>query len=71
MPKSWFNVRVCVPHRESEELEQWFFAQGALAVTQETPEGLLVFESENSEYADEQLIPIVGLFEENIRFNFL
>ena len=66
MPKSWFNIRVYVLHRESEALEQWFFARGALAVTQETPEELLLFESENPEYTDGQLIPIVGLFEETI-----
>ena len=63
MSESWFNVRVSVPPRASEELERWFFDRGAIAVTQQTPEKLHVFEFENPKYIDGQLISVVGLFE--------
>ena len=66
MPKSWFNLKLAVRPQHTEEIEQWFFAQGAIAVTQETPKELHVFESQVTNYNDRQLIGVVGLFEDVI-----
>ena len=66
MPKSWLNVKLAVSPQDSEEIERWFFARGAIAVTQETPKDLHVFESQNIEYNDRLLIGVVGLFEDVI-----
>ena len=62
MPNSWLNVRLAVSPQHSEVIERWFFARGAIAVTQETPEGLHVFESQDTTYTNGQLIGVVGLF---------
>ena len=64
MPKSWLNVKLAVSPQDSEEIERWFFARGAIAVTQETPKELHVFESQETAYTDGQLIRVVGLFED-------
>ena len=66
MPKSWLNVKLAVSPQDSEEIERWFFARGAIAVTQETPKDLHVFESQDIEYNDRLLIGVVGLFEDVI-----
>ena len=66
MPKSWLNVKLAVSPQDSEEIERWFFARGAIAVTQETPKELHVFESQDIEYNDRLLIGVVGLFEDVI-----
>ena len=66
MPKSWFNLKLAVRPQHTEEIEQWFFAQGAIAVTQETPKELHVFESQVTNFTEGQLIGVVGLFDENI-----
>ena len=41
MPKSWFNVKLAVRPQDTEEIERWFFARGAIAVTQETPKDFM------------------------------
>ena len=64
MPKSWLNVKLAVSPQHSEVIERWFFARGAIAVTQETPKELHVFESQDIAYTDGQLIRVVGLFED-------
>ena len=66
MPKSWFNVKLAVRPQDTEKIERWFFARGAIAVTQETPNEVHVFESEDTNYTDGQLIQVVGLFDEII-----
>ena len=66
MPKSWFNVKLAVRPQDTEKMERWFFARGAIAVTQETPNEIHVFESQDTNYTDGQLIGVVGLFDEII-----
>ena len=66
MPKSWFNVKLAVRPQDTENMERWFFARGAIAVTQETPNEVHVFESQDTNYTDGQLIGVVGLFDEII-----
>ena len=66
MPKSWFNVKLAVRPKDTEKIERWFFARGAIAVTQETPNEIHVFESQDTNYADGLLIGVVGLFDEII-----
>ena len=66
MPKYWFNLKLAVRPQHTEKIEQWFFAQGAIAVTQEKPKELYVFESQVTNFTEGQLIGVVGLFDENI-----
>ena len=66
MPKSWFNVKLAVRPQDTEKMERWFFARGAIAVTQETPNEIHVFETQDTNYTDGQLIRVVGLFDEII-----
>ena len=66
MPKSWFNVKLAVRPQDTEKMERWFFARGAIAVTQETPNEIHVFETQDTNYTDGQLIGVVGLFDEII-----
>ena len=66
MPKSWLNVKLAVRPKDTEKIERWFFARGAIAVTQEMPNEVHVFESQDTNYADGQLIGVVGLFDEII-----
>ena len=53
MPKSWLNVKLAVSPQNSEEIERWFFARGAIAVTQETPKDLHVFESQVTNFNED------------------
>ena len=64
MPKSWLNVKLAVSPEHSEVIERWFFARGAIAVTQEMPKELDVFELQDIENTYGQLIGVVGLFED-------